>query len=126
MTISSKMLLIGLLAVCPAGIVPVSASIAMEFAQSSQILSQIPGDYDVVYRRYRGDDEVDNDNGGRGRGLGRSGSSDGGGSNSGGGGTSDNDDKPKSGGGSAGGKTPSGSQSDDGKADKKLDDSDRF
>ena len=126
MKLPSVLLFSGLLLAVPASTTPVSASMELEEVQATQILSQVPGDYYVVYRRYRGDDEVEDDNRGRGRGRGRGGSSDGGGSDSGGGGTSTDGDKLHSGSGSAGGKSQSGSKSQDGAGDNPSDDSDRF
>ncbi len=91
--------------------------------------AQMPSPHDVVFRRYRGEDEVDDDRSGSGRGggRGRSGgdSDDSSGSDS-GGGNSDGGGKSKSEGGSSGGNKPSKGSSSGGDGKNKQDDSDRF
>jgi hypothetical protein len=91
--------------------------------------AQMPSAHDVVFRRYRGEDEVDDDRSGSGRGGGRDksggGSDDSGGSDS-GGGNSDGGGKSKSDGGSSGGNKPSKGSSTSGDGKNKQDDSDRF
>ncbi len=92
--------------------------------------AQMPSAHDVVFRRYRGEDEVDDDRSGSGRGGGRDqsggGSNDSGGSESGSGGNSDGGGKSKSDGGSSGGNKPSKGSSSGGDGKNKQDDSDRF
>lgn len=81
--------------------------------------AQVPSEQSLFYRRYRGDDEVDDERRGRGRG-GRSGSSDDNGSISDGGG------KSSSGGGSSEGNPKPGTQPSPGQGGNTSDDNDRF